>query len=267
MESLESFLSNSGVENVLQARAQKSTTTQNPPSTTEEVEETLATQVTVGSQPDICKTPNFLWKKTMSVPGGIVFRVTADKFGWGPAGSVWNITTSGGAKLVHMNAKCQGRICSVKGSNLEDGTIKQRADGSWFMQTTPHMQPTLMISGELVAENRASEQNYTLEVSSQLACWLPVAKNCSGINFVSNQTQWEAYTVDRYLGDITKQKHINSYYDLGAKLADIALPPQVAKYQSCHIDKSLKDCRRPSPKDCERQPDPKHFCARMSLEA
>lgn len=238
------------------------------PSPTEAAEETLATQVTVGSQPDICKTPAHFWQKQMLVTIGVV-RFEADSFGWGPAGSIWNISTGGGAKLVRMEARCQGRTCEIDGPDgpgPRDGKMTQREDGSWFLQTTPGMQSSLMISGLLLAENAGlSNQKYPLSVSSMIACWLPVAINCTNEGFVHNQTQWRAYDVVRYLGHKLTPE-IRSYYDFGAMVMKAGMPTEDAIDQACAIDQDL-DCSRPKSKDCADHPDADHVRDLMLVDS
>lgn len=269
---VQTSLSVSSLEN-----SQATTTSQHNPSKMQDAEETLATQVTVGSQPDICKSAFLTWEKEMLVPLGIVrlkpkteTETDVDVSGWGKAGTIWNITTGGGAKLVDMKAQCQGRICSVNDTDegrpaVESGIMKQRPDGSWYMEVTPHMQD-LMVSGKLMADTVGDpNQTYPLHVSSKLACWLPVAQNSTEESFHVNLTQWRAYDVPRFLKKILKDGP-TSYYDFGDMLMKKGLPAQDAIAQECSIDQ-MSHCRRPMASDYARRPDADHVADLMLIDA
>ncbi|KAJ5183017.1 hypothetical protein N7492_000633 [Penicillium capsulatum] len=232
-----------------------------------DAEPTLATQATLGSMPDICTDYTYAYHTKMILTPG-VFRLKPDKkSGWGPMDSVWNMTVSKSAKLVNVKASCQGSGCTEingKANKMNDGLVKQRKDGSWYMKVTRNMQESLMISGELVAGKDDPNHNHTMEVRASPNCDVPVAKNCTAKNFYNNQEQWKAYRVNSHITNYTQRA--SSFNDYAELLFDDLLSTTDKENMDCDIRREMK-CDAPDYDDCKDNPSKTLIRRRMMLDA
>ena len=219
----------------------KHTPTTTPSSTSSETYYSVATQFTVGAPPSLCTSSNYVYETKLSAPTGWVLIVPGGT-GWGPEGSIWNISTGAGAKLTNMTAKCQGSSCTnIYGNDpLQNGEMKERADGTWYLNVTAGMQESVMVVGLLVEDTvssvaspsaspsaiqsasvasrrirrRKAGPQYSLDVIGVPPCGLEIAKNCTKSLDFDTVQQWEAYKVDDYLKSYIKTHDIKSHADL-----------------------------------------------------
>lgn len=196
----------------------------------------------------------------MSVPTGYVF-FQAGKSGWGPEGSIWNISTGAGAKLADMKAKCQGSVCT-SGDPLYDGMMKERDDGSWYMNVTANMATSLMVSGLLLHEEssrrrnaRRDELEYPLRVIGVPPCGLPIANNCTNRHFQADRQQWKAYQVDDFMKSYLEKNEINNYDTFRKKAMEDFEPGLSSGGKICDITNGHFNCLPPDYSACSTDAD------------
>jgi hypothetical protein len=215
----------------------------------------MAAQITVGAPPTICTSSDYSYETKLSVPTGWVFIAAGDS-GWGPEGSVWNVSTGAGAKLTGMEAKCQGSSCtSIYGNPENNGTMKERADGSWYMDVTANMQPSLMISGLLLSDTSGQNNSYPLDILGVPPCGLPVANNCTSRNFTVDHQQWEAYQVDTFMKSYLVNNNINDFDAFRKKAMEDFEPTMTADSKICDITDPNFNCLPPQWSDCNTNSD------------
>ncbi|KAJ5171666.1 hypothetical protein N7492_004259 [Penicillium capsulatum] len=234
-------------------------------SKTQDADPTLATQANVGVDPDICTSYMTTFRTQMSVPTGIVRFKAIGPAQWGNIGTIWNFTTGAGARLTDMKAACQGSGCTgINGdaNRQGDGLMKQRPDGSWFLKVDRHMQPSLMVSGQLVTDKASTaKRKYPLDVSTRVQCGRMEAKNCTdGTSFI-NTNQWEAYRVDQHIGEyMWGARSINGW---GESIMRKTMSTTDAKNQKCIIGNDAFNCDAPDTEDCARDSSADHVRALM----
>ncbi|KAJ5612213.1 hypothetical protein N7510_005407 [Penicillium lagena] len=213
----------------------------------------LATQFTVGAPPSICKSDNYEYKTKMAVPTGWINIVTGGT-GWGTEGSIWNISTGDSAKLTDMKAQCQGSACTgITGNQDYSGKMIQRSDGSWYMNVTADMQPSLMISGLLLADTAGQKiggnKAYPLDVVGVPPCGLPIAMNCTNTKFNPDPQQWEAYQVDAFVKSYLAKNDINNFQTLVNQAQADFEPTMDANGKKCDITGTF-ECEPPIQAEC-----------------
>lgn len=222
------------------------------PDQTQDANPTLATQVALGVPADICTSYLISVQKNMSVPTGIVRFTAAGTGGWGDMGTIWNIATGGGAKLIDMKAACQGSGCTgINGEyNKEnDGKMTQRTDGSWDLEVTRDMKKSLMISGQLVADKATnSRRKYPLNVSAHPKCGLQLAKNCTDSAFFTDKEQWPAYQMDKHIEEYIHGS--SSIDEFGERILGDTMSSSEKRNQLCKIDSPHLTCSLPTIRDC-----------------
>ncbi|KAJ5178689.1 hypothetical protein N7492_001899 [Penicillium capsulatum] len=187
--------------------------------------------------------------------GSIIIR--NDGAGWGPQGTIWNITAGAGGVLGNFEASCQGSSCTgnVAGHKAEDGSMKRRPDGSWYLNVTANMQPSLMIMGELTAPNNRKRRHpggtkYPVEVFGIPPCGRAVIGNCSDRAYRRTPEQWGAYQMDRFVKNYTKANNIHSLEQLQEKAFREFLPGANHQDESCDISGESWSCKGPLNTDC-----------------
>lgn len=227
----------------------------------------LATQVVVGAPPTICKSADYAYETKMSVPSGWVF-IHAGHTGWGPEGSVWNISTGGGAKLTQVKAQCQGSSCmGYSGDPLASSQTKQRSDGSWYLKVTPNMQPSLSISGLLLpidpgTSNYTDKQSlngrdssndtitkYPLDILGTPPCGQYIAVDCSDPTWRVTPKLWQAYKMDEFLKTYLSKKNIKSFDGLMTQSIQDFEPPSDVDGQFCDFSGNFQ-CHVPDRSEC-----------------
>ncbi|KAJ5826456.1 hypothetical protein N7474_003594 [Penicillium riverlandense] len=190
-----------------------------------------ATEFTVGAPPSLCKSSSYSYETKVSIPTGWIYLKPDARSGWGPEGSIWDVSAGPGAKLVDMKAQCAGSSCTAFvgiDNEEESGMMKQRADGSWYMNVTAHMETSLMVSGRLdrldetvgriVSQKRGESHDnkttYPLVVSGVPPCGLPIAQNCTQQHFSGTPQQWGAYQMDDFLKSYLAKTGINNFESL-----------------------------------------------------
>lgn len=170
--------------------------------------QSVVAQVTLKAPAKVCTEANLSVQTKMSIPTGSIIIRAGD--GWGPEGTIWNITTGRGAVLNNMNAQCQGSSCTGingDGNKNEDGMMKRRPDGSWYLNVTANMQASLSISGVLAVDPKARkrshrvtsrETKYPFEIYGYPPCPREVAIKCGSKEFYSTK-QWQAFEVDDFM--------------------------------------------------------------------
>ncbi|KAJ5155966.1 hypothetical protein N7492_008769 [Penicillium capsulatum] len=237
----------------------KSTSTSDP-------EEVLATQITVGaprgapsgSRPEVCHKATYRYQTKMSLPTGIV-RIRAGQTGWGPPGSIWNFTTSAGAKLINMKAPCQGSACTGingNGNKEYDGDMQKRKDGSWYMNVTENMQHALMISGTLVPCDgpQGRKKKHTVQINANPPCG-PIAASCVGQDLKASYEQWDAYATDGFLDEyLRNHSKVKSMEDFRIQVVNDFYSPESQPGDSCDITGPTFSCEPPggqASRNCE----------------
>ncbi|CAL5868291.1 uncharacterized protein PFLUO_LOCUS2515 [Penicillium psychrofluorescens] len=218
----------------------------------------LATQFTVGAPPSLCSASDYSYETKLAVPTGYI-DIAGGGTGWGPEGSIWNISTGAGAKLTDMKAECQGSACTgISGNKDNSGKMIRRPDGSWFMNVTADMQSSLMISGLLLADttgqSTGGNNTYPLDVVAVPPCGLPVAENCTSRNFTPDPQQWEAYQVDSFLKSYLSKHDINSFEALVNQAQSDFEPKMDANGKTCDITNSNFNCEPPLNIECSSDP-------------
>lgn len=195
----------------------------------------------------------------MSVPTGFLL-IEAGYTGWGEPGSIWDVSTGSGASLTEMKASCQGSICAKGSPNrLDDGEVKQRADGSWYLNVTANMDSTVKITGQVVKNgtskaNRGDKRKYPLVVSGTPPCGLPILKNCTSRGFRGSRKQWAAYSVDDYLEGYMKDNDITDLATLREKSMKDLSNAWDNDIPQCDITSDVFNCPVPDSKHCHDSP-------------
>lgn len=193
-------------------------------------------QVTV-VQPSLCSTSALQFSSAYSVPTGIIqIHAGSPNQGWGVEGSIWNITANDGVELNDFHVPCQGSACTgITGNKEEDGSIVKNPDGSWTMNVTANMQPSVALFGNASGGN-PSDGTFDLTVTSTPPCALPVFQNCSGRRFDPTANQWDAYSTGPFLESYLAKNNINSLSGLLAKASNDFLPTTDAQRLICNPD-------------------------------
>ncbi|KAI4245564.1 MAG: hypothetical protein L6R40_002365 [Gallowayella cf. fulva] len=209
-------------------------------------------QVTV-VQPSLCSTSALQFSSAYSVPTGIIqIHAGSPNQGWGVEGSIWNITANDGVELNDFHVPCQGSACTgITGNKEEDGSIVKNPDGSWTMNVTANMQPSVALFGNASGGN-PSDGTFDLTVTSTPPCALPVFQNCSGRRFDPTANQWDAYSTGPFLESYLAKNNINSLSGLLAKASNDFLPTTDAQRLICNPDAGQNyDCVYPSQTQCD----------------
>lgn len=186
------------------------------------------------AQPSLCSESALQFSSSWSVPTGIVQIHT--ETGWGVEGSIWNITANDGVQLANFRVPCQGSSCTgITGNKEGDGDIFENPDGSWSMNVTANMQPSVAMFGD-ASGGTPSEGTYDLSITSTPPCALPVFQNCSTRDFDPTADQWEAYSTGDFLLKYLKDNNINSLSELHAKASNDFLPTIDAQGLICNPD-------------------------------
>ena len=218
------------------ANDQPTTTTDKPSSTTAaDAAGGAGANIRVSvAQPSLCSESALQFSSSWSVPTGII--QIHSETGWGEEGSVWNISANDGVQLANFRVPCQGSACTgITGNQVGDGDIFKNPDGSWSMNVTANMQPSVGLFGDASGGN-PSEGEYDLSITSTPPCALPVFQNCSARNFDPTADQWEAYSAGDFLLKYMKDNNINSLSDLHAKASNDFLPTIDAQGRICNPD-------------------------------
>ncbi|KAL8826951.1 MAG: hypothetical protein Q9170_007206 [Blastenia crenularia] len=202
------------------------------------------------AQPSLCSESALQYSSAWSVPTGVIQIRT--ETGWGDEGSIWNISSNDGVKLADFHVPCQGSSCTGITGNIEtDGSIKQNADGSWSMNVTANMQPSVGLFGT-GSGGTLVDGKYDLTVTSTPPCALPVFQNCSNRNFDPTADQWEAYSTGPFLEKYLKDNNINSLAGLLSKASSDFLPTTDAQALICTPDAgTIFNCDYPSHSLCD----------------
>ncbi|KAL8790072.1 MAG: hypothetical protein Q9213_000774 [Squamulea squamosa] len=186
------------------------------------------------AQPSLCSESALQFSSSYAVPTGQIIIQT--ETGWGEQGSVWNITANDGVELANFKVPCQGSACTgITGNKEEDGSIVKNPDGSWSMNVTAKMQPSVHLVGDASGGN-PTDGNYDLTVTSTPPCALPIFQNCSARDFDPTADQWEAYSTGPFLTKYLADNNINSLSDLHAKASNDFLPTIDAQGRICNPD-------------------------------
>lgn len=141
--------------------------------------------------------------------------------------------------------------------------MKQRKDGSWYMNVTDNMQPSLKVSGLLLPKSAASKRSpnrhlasrdanktYILHVRGLPPCGLPVAANCTNRESYGNTTQWEAYQVDKFMKSYLSKNNIKSFEMFRSKAMDDFDRKWESTKQYCDITNPAFYCGAPGTIAC-----------------
>lgn len=200
-------------------------------------------------QPSLCSTSALQYSSAWAVPTGVIDIST--ETGWGDKGSIWNISADDGVQLVDFKVPCQGSSCTgITGNVQKDGSITQNPDGSWSMNVTDNMQPSVALFGNTAGGNPV-DGKYDLTVTSTPPCALPVFQNCSGRRFDPTAKQWAAYSTGDFLTKYLADHNIKSLSDLLAKASTDFLPTTDAQGLICNPDATIYNCPYPSHIQCD----------------
>ncbi|KAL8724725.1 MAG: hypothetical protein Q9166_007786 [cf. Caloplaca sp. 2 TL-2023] len=223
----------------------KTATDESPTTTSDTGPQKANIRVSV-AQPSLCSESAHQFSSAYSVPTGTV--VIQTETGWGDEGSIWNITTNDGVELTDFHVPCQGSACTGLTRNTEgDGSIVQNPDGSWPMNVTANIQPSVGLFGNASGGNPV-DGNFDLTITSTPPCALPVFQNCSARNFDPTADQWEAYSTGPFLTKYLADNNINSLSTLLSKASTDFLPTTVAQGLVCNPDSgrcNIYDCDYP----------------------
>ncbi|KAL8774447.1 MAG: hypothetical protein Q9209_000820 [Squamulea sp. 1 TL-2023] len=202
------------------------------------------------AQPSLCSESALQFSSAYAVPTGRI--IIQSETGWGEQGSVWNITANDGVELANFKVPCQGSACTgITGNKEDDGSIVKNPDGSWSMNVTANMQPSVHLVGDASGGN-PTDGTYDLTVISTPPCALPIFQNCSARNFDPTADQWEAYSTGPFLTKYLADNNINSLSDLHAKASNDFLPTIDAQGRICNPDAGQNyDCDYPASGQCE----------------
>ncbi|KAL8710171.1 MAG: hypothetical protein Q9220_005254 [cf. Caloplaca sp. 1 TL-2023] len=201
-------------------------------------------------QPSLCSASALQYSSAWSVPTGVID--IQSETGWGDQGSIWNISANDGVKLTNFRVPCQGSACTgITGNTESDGKITQNADGSWSMNVTANMQPSVGLFGQGSGGTLVNGK-YDLTITSTPPCALPVFQNCSNRNFDPTADQWDAYSTGPFLEKYLKDNNINSLSALLAKASTDFLPTTDAQALICNPDAGTNfECDYPSQSLCD----------------
>ncbi|KAJ5182388.1 hypothetical protein N7492_000004 [Penicillium capsulatum] len=240
---------------------EKSTTT----SSSSETGLDVVTQVTVTKPPALCTASTYKYETKMSLPTGYVL-IFAGESGWGNEGYIWEISSGPGSKLVNVSAKAQGGSAASFTANgaKDDGDVKQRKDGSWYMNVTADMQPSLKLSAILLEKDtpppqdtrkrNAPSKKFPVTVSGGPDCPRPVAGNCTARGFSATTKQWEAFSVDDFMDWYVEKNDITDFQTFRAKAYKDFVEPSEDKGTICDISNPVHACATPSRDSCESLP-------------
>ncbi|KAI4184847.1 MAG: hypothetical protein L6R41_004482 [Letrouitia leprolyta] len=226
------------------------TTTGDSPSTTSDSGPQQANIRVSVAQPSLCSESALQFSSAYSVPTGVI--VIQTETGWGDEGSVWNISANDGVQISDMHVPCQGSACTgITGNTETDGQITQNPDGSWSMNVTATMQPSVGLFGNASGGNPV-DGKYDLTITSTPPCALPVFQNCSGRKFDPSADQWNAYSTGDFLTKYLADNNINTLSDLLSKASTDFLPTTDAQGLICNPDSGqLYTCEFPSYTQCD----------------
>ncbi|KAJ5162537.1 hypothetical protein N7492_007929 [Penicillium capsulatum] len=241
-----------------------------------QITDSVVTMVTVGApQTRVCSDPFYSVSTQVSIPTGAIYIGTGNTE-WGEPGTIWNISTGGGAKLTHMQAKCQGSSCAGingDGNKNHDGKMIQLADGSWSMNVTEDMQASLRISGVLTANTKArraskdslkfprAETKYPLKITGRPNCGYVAPKACD-TNFFFSQQNWDAYRVEDFMESYISDHSLTNVDNLRARLYfDFYDTSQ----EQCDVTDPHVDCRNPPIDRCLKDPENATFIRGLLL--
>ncbi|KAL8900031.1 MAG: hypothetical protein Q9207_005895, partial [Kuettlingeria erythrocarpa] len=247
-----------------QTRASSTTTTTPLDSSTITTSESSSTTTDAGSaggdladilvsvaQPSLCSESVLQYSSSYAAPTGNI-RIATETQGWGVEGSIWNITANDGVQLNNFSVPCQGSACTgITGNLEEDGNIVKNADGSWTMNVTANMQPSVALFGK-ASGGQPIDGKYNLTVTSTPPCALPVFQNCSGRNFDPTADQWKAYSTSDFLTKYLADNQISSLSGLMSRASTDFLPTTDAQGLICTPDAGdIYDCDYPSYTLCD----------------
>ncbi|KAL8640650.1 MAG: hypothetical protein Q9228_002452 [Teloschistes exilis] len=209
-------------------------TTASPTTTSVKAPDGAHIRVSV-AQPKLCSESALQFSSVATaVPTGIVD--IQSETGWGDEGSIWNISASNGVELSDFHVPCQGSACTgITGNTESDGKITKNPDGSWSMNVTANMQPSVGLFGNASGGNPV-DGKYDLSITSTPPCALPVFQNCSKRSFDPTKDQWEAYSAGTFLTKYLADNNINSLADLLSKASSQFLPTTDAQALICTPD-------------------------------
>lgn len=215
-------------------QAKATTTAESPSTTTDAATQQANIRVSV-SQPSLCSESALQFSTVATaLPTGFVDIQT--ETGWGDEGSIWNISASDGVDLTDFHVPCQGSACTgITGNTESDGKITKNPDGSWSMNVTANMQPSVGLFGTASGGNPV-DGKYALTITSTPPCALPVFQNCSTRSFNPTQDQWKAYSAGDFLTKYLADNNINSLADLLSKASTKFLPTTDAQALICTPD-------------------------------
>ncbi|KAL8662060.1 MAG: hypothetical protein Q9202_005034 [Teloschistes flavicans] len=215
-------------------QAKATTTAESPSTTTNAATQQANIRVSV-SQPSLCSESALQFSTVATaLPTGFVDIQT--ETGWGDEGSIWNISASDGVDLTDFHVPCQGSACTgITGNTESDGKITKNPDGSWSMNVTANMQPSVGLFGTASGGNPV-DGKYALTITSTPPCALPVFQNCSTRSFNPTQNQWQAYSAGDFLTKYLADNKINSLADLLSKASTQFLPTTDAQALICTPD-------------------------------
>ncbi|KAL9010325.1 MAG: hypothetical protein Q9173_004734 [Seirophora scorigena] len=227
-----------------------STTTGASPATTTDASPNGAYIRVEVVQPSLCSESALQFSSSWSVPTGTIDIQTES--GWGEYGSLWNISANDGVQLKDFRVPCQGSACTgITGNKEEDGSITQNPDGSWSMNVTANMQPSVGLFGN-AAGGSPTNGTYDLTITSTPPCGLPVFQNCSGRKFDPTADQWDAYSTGDFLTRYLSDNNIDSLADLLSKASSEFLPTTDAQGLVCNPDAGqVYECGYPSYTQCD----------------
>ncbi|KAL8627638.1 hypothetical protein Q9189_006661 [Teloschistes chrysophthalmus] len=206
-------------------------------------------QVSV-SQPTLCSTSALQYSSKIPLATGVV--IIQCETGWGDVGSIWNISTNNGVELKDLKVPCQGSACTgITGNTEVDGSITQNPDGSWSMNVTSGMQPSVHITGNATGGDLV-DCKYDLSITSTPPCALPVYQNCSSRTFNPSADQWNAYSAGDFLTKYLSDNNLNSLEKLFSKASTDFLPTTDAQSYICNPDAGTTyECQFPSHTLCD----------------
>ncbi|KAL8686708.1 MAG: hypothetical protein Q9218_006921 [Villophora microphyllina] len=202
------------------------------------------------SKPSLCSTSALQYSSKIPLPTGVL--IIRNENGWGEEGSIWNITVDNGVELKDLKVPCQGSSCTgITGNTENDGSIKQNSDGSWSMNVTANMQPSVMIVGNATG-GELIDCKYDLTITSTPPCGLPIFQNCTARSFNPSADQWNAYSAGTFLSKYLKDNNLNSLEALFSKATTDFLPTTDAQGYICNPDAGTTyDCSFPSHTLCD----------------
>ncbi|KAJ5183390.1 hypothetical protein N7492_001006 [Penicillium capsulatum] len=143
----------------------------------------------------------------------------------------------------------------------------KRPDGSWYLNVTASMHPSINILGELVDDGSEQNKNrrrkfrrdagYPLAVSGVPPCGLPIVQTCNASSkFKADGDQWKALHVDDFMESYIDKTGVKSFDEFRSQaMQDF---DSNVDDQRCDITSEAFSCSAPLSSDCTKSTDNDH---------